>query len=459
MTVDVGAEAMLNRRPEGVDLARELDLEIVHPTAAASRLWTRGELRPLPRSLMGVPLDLDGLAASGVLSDEGLARVRAGADAAAHSSSTATSRSATWSPAGSATRSSTGWSSRCSAACTPATLACSRPAPPPPSWSPSPSAAARSSRPPPTLPTSRRTRLRRPPRRHGPPAAGPRRTPSLFAARTDATVRELRRTPDGRGFELVVGETRDPETLTADARRPGHPRRAHRPPPRAPRPAGRGRARRDRVRVDGRGHPRLPRRRGRRAPPRLVRLPGPARRRPADQGLDVLLRQVGLGPRGRPRRRRRRGRRCCCAPRSAGTARSSPSRSPTTSWSPSSLADLADATGLRARPSTATSSAGAADSRSTPSATSTGSTDPRRRGPGPRAGGLRRGVRRRRHPRRHRLGPAGGGPGRRGRGLSLRRPTAPSAAVRSAYAAASLRDVRPRPAGADRPAVDRQRPA
>ena len=72
MTVDVGAEAMLNRRPEGVDLARELDLEIVHPTTAASRLWTRGELRPLPRSLMGVPLDLDGLAASGVLSDEGL---------------------------------------------------------------------------------------------------------------------------------------------------------------------------------------------------------------------------------------------------------------------------------------------------------------------------------------------------------------------------------------------------
>ncbi len=77
VTVDVGAEAMLNRRPEGVELARELGLEIVHPTSASSRLWTRGELRPLPRSLMGVPLDLDGLAASGVLSDEGLAHVRA----------------------------------------------------------------------------------------------------------------------------------------------------------------------------------------------------------------------------------------------------------------------------------------------------------------------------------------------------------------------------------------------
>lgn len=74
--VDVGAEAMLNRRPEGVDLATALGLPLEHPTLAASRIWTRGALRPLPRSLMGVPLDLDDLAASGVLSEEGLARVR-----------------------------------------------------------------------------------------------------------------------------------------------------------------------------------------------------------------------------------------------------------------------------------------------------------------------------------------------------------------------------------------------
>jgi len=76
VTVDVGAEAMLNRRREGIALAAELGVEVVHPTAAGSRLWTRGALRPLPRSLMGVPLDLDALAASGVLSDAGLARVR-----------------------------------------------------------------------------------------------------------------------------------------------------------------------------------------------------------------------------------------------------------------------------------------------------------------------------------------------------------------------------------------------
>jgi protoporphyrinogen/coproporphyrinogen III oxidase len=80
VTVDVGAEAMLNRRPEGVALARALDLPVEHPTTAASRIWTRGALRPLPRSLMGVPLDLDQLAHSGVLSEEGLARVRAERD-------------------------------------------------------------------------------------------------------------------------------------------------------------------------------------------------------------------------------------------------------------------------------------------------------------------------------------------------------------------------------------------
>ncbi len=75
--VDVGAEAMLNRRPEGVDLARAVGLDIEHPVVVSSRIWTGGALRPLPRSLMGVPLDLDQLEASGVLDDAALARVRA----------------------------------------------------------------------------------------------------------------------------------------------------------------------------------------------------------------------------------------------------------------------------------------------------------------------------------------------------------------------------------------------
>ena len=75
--VDVGAESMLNRRPEGVDLARALGLDLVHPATITSRIWTRDALHPLPRSVMGVPADLDQLAVSGVLSDEGVARARA----------------------------------------------------------------------------------------------------------------------------------------------------------------------------------------------------------------------------------------------------------------------------------------------------------------------------------------------------------------------------------------------
>lgn len=76
LTVDVGAEAMLARRPEGLALGVEVGAEVVHPTAATSAVWSRGALRAMPRSLMGVPLDLDQLAASGVLSPEGMDRAR-----------------------------------------------------------------------------------------------------------------------------------------------------------------------------------------------------------------------------------------------------------------------------------------------------------------------------------------------------------------------------------------------
>ncbi|THJ10114.1 FAD-dependent oxidoreductase, partial [Nocardioides sp.] len=76
VTVDVGAEAMIHRRPEGVDLARELGLPIVHPTGATSRVWTRGALRRLPRTLMGAPLDLEELEETGILGEEGMVRAR-----------------------------------------------------------------------------------------------------------------------------------------------------------------------------------------------------------------------------------------------------------------------------------------------------------------------------------------------------------------------------------------------
>jgi oxygen-dependent protoporphyrinogen oxidase len=74
--VDVGAESMLARRPEGMDLAREVGLGLVHPASTASAVWTRGALRPLPRSVMGVPVDPDQVAASGILDDAGVDRLR-----------------------------------------------------------------------------------------------------------------------------------------------------------------------------------------------------------------------------------------------------------------------------------------------------------------------------------------------------------------------------------------------
>ncbi|MFD9335140.1 protoporphyrinogen oxidase [Streptomyces sp. NPDC060028] len=78
--VDLGAESVLARRPEALELARSVGLgEALQPPATATaHLWTRGALRPMPRGhLMGVPGDLGPLAASGVLSAEGLARIEA----------------------------------------------------------------------------------------------------------------------------------------------------------------------------------------------------------------------------------------------------------------------------------------------------------------------------------------------------------------------------------------------
>lgn len=80
LRVDLGAESVLARRPEALDLARAVGLgEALQPPATATaHLWTRGALRPMPRGhVMGVPGDLGPLAASGVLSPEGLARIEA----------------------------------------------------------------------------------------------------------------------------------------------------------------------------------------------------------------------------------------------------------------------------------------------------------------------------------------------------------------------------------------------
>ncbi|MEU5048563.1 protoporphyrinogen oxidase [Streptomyces sp. NPDC021096] len=78
MPVDLGAESMLARRPEAVELARAAGLgdRLQPPATATAGIWSRGGLRPMPKGhMMGVPGDLAPLAASGVLSDEGVARV------------------------------------------------------------------------------------------------------------------------------------------------------------------------------------------------------------------------------------------------------------------------------------------------------------------------------------------------------------------------------------------------
>ena len=79
VAVDAGAEALLARRPEGVGLIGDLGLagELQTPGTTAAGIWTRGQIRPLPRrQFMGVPADFDELAATGILSGDGLARAR-----------------------------------------------------------------------------------------------------------------------------------------------------------------------------------------------------------------------------------------------------------------------------------------------------------------------------------------------------------------------------------------------
>lgn len=77
--VDEGPDAFLARIPHAVDLARRVGLgrELVSPGTGSASLWLDGQLKPIPPGLvLGVPVDFEPLAASGVLSEEGLARAR-----------------------------------------------------------------------------------------------------------------------------------------------------------------------------------------------------------------------------------------------------------------------------------------------------------------------------------------------------------------------------------------------
>jgi oxygen-dependent protoporphyrinogen oxidase len=81
--IDVGAEAMLARRPEGLELAGQVGLaeSVQEASTTSAGLWLDGGLRPLPTgTVMGIPADLAVVAQAGVLSDDALA---AAADEAA----------------------------------------------------------------------------------------------------------------------------------------------------------------------------------------------------------------------------------------------------------------------------------------------------------------------------------------------------------------------------------------
>jgi len=75
--LDEGAESVVTRRPEGLELIEELGLsgELIHPGAAGASIFSHGELRPMPAGqIMGIPSDLVALAQSGVVSQAGVAR-------------------------------------------------------------------------------------------------------------------------------------------------------------------------------------------------------------------------------------------------------------------------------------------------------------------------------------------------------------------------------------------------
>jgi oxygen-dependent protoporphyrinogen oxidase len=68
LTLDLGAESMLARRPEALDLVHAvgLDERVVNPRTITASIWTHGALRPMPPTVMGIPADIGALAESGI---------------------------------------------------------------------------------------------------------------------------------------------------------------------------------------------------------------------------------------------------------------------------------------------------------------------------------------------------------------------------------------------------------
>jgi oxygen-dependent protoporphyrinogen oxidase len=81
LEVDLGAEMVLARQPEAVDLARAVGLgdDLVHPSTTAAQVLVEGDLHPLPGgTLLGVPTDPKSLV--GLLPSADLTRIEAEAE-------------------------------------------------------------------------------------------------------------------------------------------------------------------------------------------------------------------------------------------------------------------------------------------------------------------------------------------------------------------------------------------
>lgn len=92
--VDETADAFLLRVPWALALCHDLEIdgELVSPTARRAEVFVDGRRRPLPDGqVLGMPTDLDALAASGVVSLAAVARVAAEVDLPAHPDDPATS--------------------------------------------------------------------------------------------------------------------------------------------------------------------------------------------------------------------------------------------------------------------------------------------------------------------------------------------------------------------------------
>lgn len=77
--VDEGPDAFLARVPWAVELCQELGLDggLVSPAQRAAFVYSRGRLRVIPQpNVLGVPLDFDALAASGIVTADGVDRAR-----------------------------------------------------------------------------------------------------------------------------------------------------------------------------------------------------------------------------------------------------------------------------------------------------------------------------------------------------------------------------------------------